>query len=161
MAADPDSLVAPFAEQLGKLALDPANGPEPVRVIQAYRERAETLRELAATVFYLYQDDITVDEKSAKKQLRPVLLAAFETLTAKLTAVADWQADALHAALENTAAEHELKFGKIGQPVRVAVTGGPVSPPLDITMELTGRQRTLQRLQHAIAYMRQRQAQNQ
>ncbi len=86
MAAAPESLLPLFVEQLGKLELDPANGPEPVRVIEAYRERAETLRELAATVFYLYEDDITVDEQSAKKQLRPVMLAPFATLTAKLAA---------------------------------------------------------------------------
>ena len=153
MAADPESLVPAFVEQLGKVGLDPANGPDPLKVVVGYRERAETLRELAASVFYLYEDDITVDPGAAKKQLRPVMIEPFKTLTEKLSAVADWRGEDIHAAIEAAAAAHDLKFGKIGQPVRVAVSGGPVSPPLDVTLELTGRTRTLQRLGAALKFM--------
>lgn len=153
MAAEPESLVPMFVEQLQKIGLDPENGPEPQRVIVGYRERAETLRQLAATVFYLYQNDITVDEGAAKKQLRPVMIEPFRTLIEKLGALEDWQSDALHAAVEAAAESHDLKFGKIGQPLRVAITGGPVSPPIDTTLELVGRERTLQRLGDALKYM--------
>jgi glutamyl-tRNA synthetase len=55
--------------------------------------------------------------------------------------------------MEQVAEKLELKFGKIGQPVRVAVTGGSVSPPIDITVELVGKERTLQRLEKALAYI--------
>ncbi|NND54465.1 MAG: glutamate--tRNA ligase [Gammaproteobacteria bacterium] len=158
MAADPDALVAPFLAQLRSANLDPDNGPDPVRVITGYRERAETLRQLAETVAYLYQDDMSVDPGAAKKQLRPVMIEPFRTLTEKLSAVTDWQATAVHAAVDEAAAAHELKFGKIGQPVRVAVTGGPVSPPIDVTLELVGRERTLARLQAAIGMMEARAA---
>jgi len=160
MAADPADLAEPFTTQLQAIDLDPANGPDPVEVISAYRERAETLRQLAATVFYLYQDDITVDAGAAKKQLRPVMIEPFRTLIETLSAVDAWNAEALHAAVEGAAAEHELKFGKIGQPVRVAVSGGPVSPPIDITMQLVGRKRTLARLEAAVVMMEARAAAN-
>jgi glutamyl-tRNA synthetase len=43
-----------------------------------------------------------------------------------------------------------LNLGKIGQPLRVAVTGGPVSPPIDVTLALVGRERTLKRLETAV-----------
>jgi len=160
MAAKPESLVPVFVEQLGKVGLDPANGPDPLKVVVGYRERAETLRELAATVFYLYKDEITVDPGSAKKQLRPVMIEPFKTLIDKLSAVEVWQGEHIHAAIEASAAAHELKFGKIGQPVRVAVSGGPVSPPLDVTLELTGKKRSLQRLQDALKFMEQRAAES-
>lgn len=160
MAAEPDTLVPLLVEQLGKLGQEVTNGPDPLRVVTAYRERAQTLRELAATVFYLYEDDIAVDEGSAKKQLRPVMIEPFRTLIDKLANVGDWQADAVHEALEAAAAAHDLKFGKIGQPVRVAVTGGPVSPPIDVTLELVGKERTLQRLAHALQFMEQRAAES-
>ena len=158
MAADPDDLVPPFTEQLGKLGYDPAAGPDARDIVIAYRERATTLRELAATVFYLYEDNIKVDEGSAKKQLRPVMLEPVRTLVEKLEAIDDWSAANVHSALEAAAEVHGLKFGKIGQPVRVAVTGGPVSPPIDVTMELVGKRRTLQRLGDAVTYMEARAA---
>ncbi len=153
MAADPETLVPLLEEQLLKTGLDPANGPELLQVVTGYRERAQTLRELAATVFYLYEDDITVDDGAAKKQLRPVMIEPFKTLLGKLENVDVWEAEQLHAMVEDTAAEHELKFGKLGQPIRVAVTGGPVSPPIDVTLALTGKTRTLQRLRDALHFM--------
>lgn len=158
MAADPQALIPAFVEQLQKTGLDPANGPDPLQVVIGYRERAETLRQLAATVFYLYENEITVDEGAAKKQLRPVMIEPFKTLIDRLSAVDRWQGDSLHAAVEEAAAAHDLKFGKIGQPVRVAVTGGPVSPPIDVTLELVGRERSLQRLNAALAFMESRAA---
>jgi glutamyl-tRNA synthetase len=153
MAAEPVDLVPQLLEQLGKAGIDPSKGPAPQRVIEAYRERAETLRELAATVRYLYEDDVLLDEKSAKKNLRPVIRDALVNLHAAWSSLDVWSAGAIHAAIEQVAEKHELKFGKIGQPVRVAVTGGSVSPPIDITVELVGKERTLQRLEKALAYI--------
>ena len=153
MAADPADLVPQLLEQMAKVDVDPAKGPEPQRVIEAYRERAETLRELAASVRYLYEDDVPLDEKSAKKNLRPIIRDAMVGLVDEFTSLESWEAADIHAAMERVAAVQELKFGKIGQPLRVAVTGGPVSPPIDITVELVGQERTLQRLQKALAYI--------
>lgn len=153
MAADPDALVPLLIDQLQALKLDPANGPEPRAVVIAYRERAVTLRELAASVFYLYTDRITPDAGAAKKQLRPVMLEPLRALATRLGGLSDWRAADIHAALEAVAADSGLNFGKLGQPLRVAVTGGPVSPPIDVTLELVGRSRSLQRLQQAIDFV--------
>ena len=70
-----------------------------------------------------------------------------------LAAVESWSAANIHAAMEKVANDLELKFGKIGQPLRVAVTGGPVSPPIDITVELVGKERSLARLAKALSYV--------
>jgi glutamyl-tRNA synthetase len=156
MAARPEDLVPLLVGQLTSAGLDPDNGPDPAEVIRAYRERAETLAELAADVAYLYQDGIDVDEAAAKKQLRPVIGPALQALMQRFAALDDWSASAIHAAIDTTATEQGINFGKLGQPLRVAVTGGPVSPPIDETVELVGKARTLERLAAACRYIDQR-----
>ena len=64
--------------------------------------------------------------------------------------IAAWARADIHAAMAAVAAECGIGFGKLGQPLRVAVTGGTVSPPIDVTLELLGRERTLARLGQAL-----------
>jgi uncharacterized protein YceH (UPF0502 family) len=73
------------------------------------------------------------------------------TRAVRLAALGDWRAPALHAAVSAVAAERSVALGKVAQPVRVAVTGGAVSPPIDVTLEILGRETTLERLDRAIA----------
>ncbi len=70
-----------------------------------------------------------------------------------LAALKDWDATSVHNVIVRTAESMGLKMGKVAQPVRVAVSGGPVSPPIDITLELLGRQTTLARLDKAMRYL--------
>ncbi len=56
--------------------------------------------------------------------------------------------------VNQTATELSLGMGKIAQPIRVAVSGGTVSPPIDVTLEVLGRDVTLARLERALAYAR-------
>lgn len=153
MASDPDDLVPLLQAQMTMVGIDPLNGPAPRRVIEAYRERAATLRELAASVRYLYEDAVVLNEAAAEKNLRPVIAAPLHTLHDLWLDIDDWTAATLHAAIEQAANEHQLKFGKIGQPVRVAMTGTTMSPPIDITVELVGKTRALARLSAAILYI--------
>ncbi|MGH8321643.1 MAG: glutamate--tRNA ligase, partial [Gammaproteobacteria bacterium] len=73
-------------------------------------------------------------------------------------ALTNWSAAAIHAALEASVAALDLKLGKVAQPLRVAVTGGGVSPPIDATVEILGRDATLTRLDRAIAWINARNA---
>ncbi len=59
-------------------------------------------------------------------------------------------------AREDCASAHEINMGKLGQPIRVAITGGSVSPPIDVTVALVGRERALARLDKAIELIRAR-----
>ncbi|MDR9433593.1 MAG: glutamate--tRNA ligase, partial [Spiribacter sp.] len=63
-----------------------------------------------------------------------------------LSALESWEASELHNAVIGVAEEHDLKLGKVAQPIRVAVSGGPVSPPIDQTLELLGRKVSLSRI---------------
>jgi glutamyl-tRNA synthetase len=69
----------------------------------------------------------------------------------RLTALGEWRAPAIHEAILAVAAERGAALGKVAQPVRVAVAGGTVSPPIDVTLEILGRAVTLARLERAEA----------
>ena len=149
-----DALV-PFLQSAG---LDLESGPAPVAVATAYRERAETLRDLAESARYLYSDFDEIDAKAAKKNLRPVVLEPLEAVKSELAELAEWSRAGIEDSIKAVAAKFDLNMGKVGQPIRVAVTGGSVSPPIDVTVELVGRDKTLARLDAAIDYVRARAA---
>jgi glutamyl-tRNA synthetase len=151
--------LAPLLEdQLSRQGLDPGQGPAPDAVVEAYKERAETMEVMAESAWYLYRDFEQADEKAAKKHLRPVIKPALADLRQRLDALESWGRELIHAAIEAVAEQHGLKFGKLGQPLRVAVTGGSVSPPIDVTTELVGRERSLARIDLALAYITAREA---
>ncbi len=154
-------IIAAPAAELGRqldaylraVGLDPANGPSPAAVADAYRERAETLRRLAESARYLYEDFAGFDTNAARKHLRPVIGEPLAALRSAFADLGSWQPDAIGATIERVAAAYGLNLGKLGQPVRVAVTGGAVSPPIDVTVHLVGHQRSLERLDRALAYI--------
>ncbi len=145
------SLEAEFGRQLQRAGLDPSRGPAPGAVIEAYRERAATLRELAASTEYLYREPLQIDAVAARKHLTPAIGAPLALLVTRLGALESWTRGDIHGVMTAVAAESGIGFGKLGQPVRIAVTGGTVSPPIDVTLELLGRETVLQRLGGALS----------
>jgi len=151
-------IIAAPAEWLGKelipyledAGLDTADGPDPAHVAEGFRERAETLRHMATSARYCYEDFDDIEPSAARKHLRPVILEPLRAVRDNLAALPKWTREAIAGAVAETAESFDIKMGKLGQPVRVAVTGGSVSPPIDVTVYLVGRQRTLKRLDHAI-----------
>ena len=159
-------IIATPVEKLGeelipylvKAGLDPKDGPDPVHVAEGFHERAETLLHLAASARYCYEDFEEIDAKSAKKHLRPVILEPLTAARERLASLKHWGKTAISEAIEGVASDYEINMGKLGQPIRVAVTGGPVSPPIDVTLWLVGQARTLKRLDHALELIKKRAA---
>jgi len=145
-----ETLGAALTPFLIKAGLDPANGPDPVQVAEGFHERAETLQGLAASARYCYEDFDVIDAKAAKKHLRPVILEPLKTATERFSGLEHWSQIAIDAVIQDVASDYDINMGKLGQPIRVAVTGGPVSPPIDVTLWLVGRERTIRRLDQAI-----------
>jgi glutamyl-tRNA synthetase len=128
-------------------------GPALAAVVPLLRERAKTLVEMAAAAKMFYEAPQQAEEKDRDKHLRGngLLLAAAMAAFAALT---DWTAADLHQALQVLAQTHaEGKLGKVAQPLRVAVAGCAVSPPLDQTLAVLGRAETLRRLQYATSWL--------
>ena len=149
-------LVDGLREQLEREGLDIGNGPALEAVIELYRERAATLQEMAQSCWYLFRDFDAPDPKAAKKHLRPVIAGPLTDLRDRLSRLDDWSHAKIHDAIQAAADGAGLGFGKLGQPLRVALTGGAVSPPIDLTAELVGRQRSLARIDAALALIEQR-----
>ena len=146
-----ESLAGDLLPFLVKAGLEPADGPDPVHIAEGFHERAETLLHMASSARYCYEDFDVIDEKSAKKHLRPVILGPFKAARDRLASLEHWGQAAIHEVIEEVAADFDINMGKIGQPLRVAITSGPVSPPIDVTLRLVGKERTIRRLDNAIA----------
>ena len=147
-----------LGRQLAGLGLETHGGPPPAAVAEALRERASTLREMAEASVYFYRDFDDFDAGAARKHLRPVAYAPLEKLRAALAGLPGWTAPGIADAVAGTAADAGIGLGKLGQPLRVAVTGRGVSPPFDVTLALVGRERTLARLDRALDFIRARAA---
>ena len=154
-------IIASPAEQLGEnlvpflraAGLDPERGPDPAAVADTLRERAETLGQMAENARFCYEDFEEIDPSAAKKHLRPVVLEPLTALLAALEQIDDWNKESIHLAVEQTAQDFGIGLGKLGQPLRVAVTGRGVSPPIDATVWLAGKDRTIARLNKAIEFI--------
>jgi glutamyl-tRNA synthetase len=152
LRAAPERLAQYLAPQVAALDLDATDLAKLAAVALCQRERAKTLKEMAQNSQFFFKDFAAYDEKAAKKNLTadsaPILLS----VRSALAALQDWQAANIHAVVERIAAEGSLGLGKVAQPIRVAVSGTAVSPPIDKTLEILGKTVTLQRLDRAAAY---------
>ena len=135
-----------------------ASGPDTTLLVPVLKERAQTITEMADQAEMFFGDEVSLDEKAAKKQLRPVALPVLEAIADRLKSASDWQSDNVKKELEALAAEMDIGFGKIGQPLRVAVTGSGASPDIGDTLALIGKDRSLTRIASAIAYVKARAA---
>ncbi|TKB48818.1 glutamate--tRNA ligase [Ferrimonas aestuarii] len=133
--------------------IDLSNGPALTDLISVMAERAQTLKELAASSRYFYEEYEEFDATAAKKHLRPVAQQPLEHIKAKLETLEEWSGEALHQAIQDTAAELEVGMGKVGMPLRVAVTGAGQSPGLDQTLLLIGRTRVVARINKALEFI--------
>ena len=141
---------------MGELGIDPTEGPSLELVVEAQRERAKTLVELADICQFFYRDFAEFDESMAKKQLRPVVAEALEKVQLTLSELSEWNAEAIHQVINSVAEALDVKMGKVAMPLRVAVTGGAPSPSLDLTMSLVGQAACLRRITKALDYIKKR-----
>ena len=152
---DPALLGPELAWHLEKIGIDATQGPDPVDVVVALRERVQTFKEMAERAKIWYGPLVDWDEKAVDKHLRnetaPVVLDAAK---AELAALPEWKPEPIHGVIEKLAAALELGMGKVAAPLRVAMTGTQVSPSIDYTIYLAGREGALARIDDALARAR-------
>ena len=148
---DPLEIAPHFEWHLRAAGIDPATGPDPVDVIVALRDRAKTLKEMAEKARVWYAPLETYDETAVMKHLKaPTARAALEAVQAKLAELPEWTVANVHGAIEAAAASIGEGMGKVAQPLRVAMTGTQVSPSIDHTTFLAGRDEALRRIEAAL-----------
>ena len=118
------------------------------RAVPLVKERMHTLDEGAALLTFLFAKEVEPDEK-AEKWLGPDQSEYLREVTVRLDALPDWTHEEIDEALRALRAERELSSKKAFMPVRAAVTGSTVTPPLFESMELLGRERSLARIRAA------------
>jgi glutamyl-tRNA synthetase len=155
---DPRHVAHHLSHHLGKLGIDPSQGPDVALVVEAQRERAKTLREMAETSAFFYREPEAYEPKDAKAHLGKDSELVLSDLRARLAALTIWTREAIHETVTGLTDAHGLKLGKVAQPLRVAVAGRAVSPPIDVTLTLLGREQTLRRLDRALDYIAQQSA---
>ncbi len=135
----------------------PAGLPEPSdeawleKALGTLQERANTLVELVESGRYYFTDEITVDATAAAKFLVPAVAEPLQAVRDALAELDEWCLETVTAAFTEVLGQLGLKLGKLAQPVRVAVTGGTASPGIFEVVEVLGRDRTLARLDRALA----------
>ncbi len=149
-----DELIACLQYYIAQAGIDVNDGPELAAVLEPLRERAKTLWDLVEGGRYFYQD-ITLDEKAAQKHLKLATVDPLKQVLQGFEQIEDWKAEPLHHVITTVAESLEMKMGKVAQPIRVAVTGNTMSPPMGVTLELIGRERVLARIERAINYCQQ------
>lgn len=151
----PENIMSHLIWHLGAIGID-ANTDKSVdliELIKAQRERCKTLVEMAQASRYFYQEFESYEEKSAKKAFVDGSAAVLTELKVVFSTLQNWEKEALHNVVKQTAEKLELGLGKVAQPLRVAVCGSGVSPSIDVTLALLGREKTSARLQRAISYI--------
>ncbi len=136
--------------------LDISTGPSLEQLIAVQGERVKTLKEMVEVSRYFFEDFSEFEENSAKKHLRPVAAQPMKAVQQALADVTDWTVENIHAAINQAAESLGLGMGKVGMPLRVAVTGGGNSPSLDVTLALIGKSRCLARIELALTFISQR-----
>jgi glutamyl-tRNA synthetase len=141
--------VKPFIEKRGWQI--PGDDAWLRKMIASLRERAKTLVELVDFASFYLTDAIEIDPKAAAKFLKPEIVDPLQALARELESLdGDFSEAALQTGFERVLAQFNLKLGQLAQPVRVALTGGTVSPGIYEVIAVLGRERTVSRLQAAI-----------
>lgn len=157
--SEPEYVAKYLQWHLDAKGIDTAQGPEITDVIKLVGERCNTLVELAEQCRYFYQDFDAFEADAAKKHLRPVAKEALELALAKAESLDEWTTANLHQLIADVCAELELGMGKVGMPLRVAVTGQGQSPSVDAVMTLVGKERVVSRIKQALQFIAEREAQ--
>ncbi len=145
---DPDALAPHLEWHLRAAGYDLAAGPRAADVIVALRDRVKTLKDMAERAAVWFTPLHTYDEAAVAKHLAGAG-ATLDAVHAAFGSLEEWTPMSIDAALRGVAEQLGVGMGKVAQPLRVAITGTAVSPSIEHTVYLTGREQALQRIVNA------------
>ncbi len=152
-AGTPAALVRHLRPFLNELGIAAEDDEYLCAVIPTLQARSKTLREMAEQSRFYFQEVIALDGEAARKFLTPQIRPVLEAVRAQLAALPVLEEKPLEALFADLVEQLAIKFGKIAQPLRVALTGGTVSPGIFEIMVVLGKSRVLARLDAAIQYI--------
>ncbi len=142
--------VRPFIETKGYSNI----APDLLRkAILSLRERVKTLVEMADLSEFYFCEEIVYDEKAAGKFLNQEITPMLEQVVTSLSKESTLEKENVHRLIQQLAETRREPLVKIAQPIRVALTGRTVSPPIDEVIEVLGKGEVIRRLHKAIEYI--------
>ncbi len=123
-------------------------------LVEELRTRAQTIEEMAGGARIFFTSGVEYDEKAVAKFLKPEIAGPLAKVREALAGVEPFAAEGVKTAFDRILEAEGMKMGKLAQPVRVAVTGGTVSPGIFETLCLLGKGRSLERLDAALGKIR-------
>ncbi|MEZ5500665.1 MAG: glutamate--tRNA ligase [Steroidobacteraceae bacterium] len=151
MRAGSERLGAALILQLARIGVSVTDRDYAAAVADAQRERAKTLVDMADASRFFFVEQVDYDPKALAKHVDQSGREVLAGLLGRFRALASWSKASIHDCLAALAAERGAGLGKIAQPLRVALAGVAVSPPIDVTVELLGRERTVARIEALLA----------
>ncbi len=148
---DPERLADLLKPFLAEEGICVNGGPDLIDVVKSLQERSATLVEMAKGASFYYLDEVVFDEAAKTK----FITADQKLMLSTVAEVFSQQTEFDHSSIEKAFAvimeKTGLKFGKIGQPLRVVLTGGTASPGIYDILEIIGRERALKRIDRVLA----------
>jgi glutamyl-tRNA synthetase len=150
----PEALIEPLVPILESMGIKAGGDPRLPAIIKTLQERARTLEEMVKAGLFYFKVEIEYDKKAAGKFLTSDKVEVLETLVEKLSGLEPFSEENVEEAFKAILDEKGLKLGPVAQPVRVALTGGTVSPGIFETVSALGNAKTVERLKKAISYIK-------
>jgi glutamyl-tRNA synthetase len=140
----------PFLEKAGFRNL---KTEQVLGAVETLRPRSKTFVEMAESAHFYFVDEVTYDPVAVKKFLNLEALDTMKDLHRRLQEIDGFTRENIEKVFSEFIEERQVKLGRIAQPIRVALTGGSVSPGLFEVMEVLGRVKVLERIERAINYI--------
>jgi glutamyl-tRNA synthetase len=153
MSLEPVRVAEQLAFYMLEHGIDIERGPGLTEIVLLLRERCRTLVEMVENSRFFYQDVAEYDDKAVKKHIKDGTSAILVSVRGWLAGLVDWCAGGIHDAIQQTVNKHSVGFPKVAQPLRIAVTGSTTSPSIDTTLDLLGRDKTLERIDKLLEYI--------
>lgn len=135
------------------LGVEVSQGPALTQVVDALKERSKTLKEMAEGSRFWFEDVVEYDEEAFAKFIKEGVKEILEDMLSGLTAITVWDKASIHDVLKSTVESRGVKFPAVAQPIRIAVTGNTVSPSVDVTLEMLGREKSLRRIEALVDFV--------
>lgn len=122
-------------------------------IIPYYVERAKTLKEMAQQTTWIFQTPTEYPAKPAKKAFHADASKYLQAIAENVSRLDEWEQSVLHDMVAQVVEENDVGFGKVGMPLRLALTGGAPSPNIDEILLLLGREQTIKAIDKAVEYL--------
>ena len=152
-STDINNLVENLKWHLNNLNINVDNGPSIYELAESLRERSGSLVDMAMSCVMFYCDFDSFDSVQANKVFNTKSRPILEDLVVNLNLIDNWTAESIHSVIKIVCKKHDVGFGKVGQPFRLALSGNGKSGSIDISAQFVGKERTLARLEKAIDWI--------